>query len=186
MKSITKISLILLSFCFIVNVFSLEKYYYIGNNNIVNGWAGPWPDDQLNLIDNICEAILNINTEEPEDIRHLKLNGDGTLKCPPEIDTTRLSIADTEDADVLAMVDANNAIKCGLKVKSRMLVQNASKSLTDTQKINILSTYSTIDALLSAGSLATARVQILAVVADGVMIVEADKTALVAELDGCI
>lgn len=169
-----------------LDVLSAEKSYYVGENNIVTGWLHTWPDDQLDSIDNICEAIINVTTGYPEDVRHLKLNGDGTLKCPPEIDAARVAIADAEDADVQAMVDASKAIECGLKVKSRMLVQNASKSLTDTQKINILSTYSTIDALLSAGSLVTARVEILAVTADGVMIVDADKTALVAELDGCI
>lgn len=175
------IMLILIS----ITALSAEKSYYTGTSNIVTGWIHTWPDDQLDSIDEICEAIINATTGKPEDIRHLKLNGDGTLKCPPEIDAARVAIADTQDADIQAMVDAKSAIDCGLKVKSRMLVQNASKSLTDTQKINILSTYSTIDALLSAGSLATARVEILAVTADGVMVTEADKTALVAELDLC-
>jgi len=163
-----------------------EKFYYIGKNNIVDGWQGPWPVNQLDAIDDICEVIFQADGKTPADIRHLQRNADGTLKCPAVISTTRTTEAEAEDSDAIAMATAQRYISCGLKVKSRMLVQNSSKSLTSAQKISILTTYSTIDALLSSGSLATARVEILAVTADGVMIVEADRTALVAELDGCI
>jgi len=167
-------------------IFVEEKFYYIGKNNIVTGWQGPWPVNQLDAIDDICEVIFQVDGITPEKIEHLKLNEDSTLKCPAEIDAARVAVADTEAADKLAMETAQKYISCGLRVKSRMLVQNSSKTLTSAQKISILTTYSTIDALLSSGSLATARGEILAVTADGVMIVEADKTALVAELDGCI
>jgi len=89
-------------------------------------------------------------------------------------------------ADEAAIQAALKASKCGARVKARMLVQNASKSLSNGQKKQLVQTYSDIIQLLDAGSLSTARSEILAVTPDGSLVTSGDKTALVAELDGCV
>jgi len=48
-----------------------------------------------------------------------------------------------------------------------------------------LSTYANIKALLESGSLGTARAKITEVTPDGTIVTEADRTALLAVLDGC-
>lgn len=161
-----------------------EKTYYTGASNIVTGWTGPWPVDQLDSIDNICEVIFEANGK-PVKVQHLKLNGDGTLKCPAEKDAARIVTQDAVEADAAAMASALKAMSCGRKVKARLLVKNASKGLNNGQKRQIAITYQDIDSLLSAGSLDAAREDILAVTPDGVRVKADDITALVAELDAC-
>lgn len=81
-----------------------EKYYYTGADNIATGWQGPWPVDQLETIGAICEVIFEGASSIPVSIKHLKLNEDGTLKCPVEIDSPRKSqeMLDEEDRQLLA------------------------------------------------------------------------------------
>lgn len=80
-----------------------EKYFYTGLNGVVNGWQGPWPVDQLDAIDDICEVIFHGESNVPVNITHLKLNEDGTLKCPAEIDSPRKNqeLLDQQDRDML-------------------------------------------------------------------------------------
>jgi hypothetical protein len=85
-----------------------------------------------------------------------------------------------------ARAQARNLRECGYKVMDLLLVRNASKGLTTTQVKQIVSTYAPIQGLLQSGSLNSAKEEIQAVVADGVLVTEGDKTALVAEIDQCL
>ena len=60
---------------------------------------------------------------------------------------------------------------------------NEQKNLTQEQVISFAQTYSGIQLMLLGLSIPTARAMIAAVVADGVIVTEADKTALLAEID---
>lgn len=88
-------------------------------------------------------------------------------------------------ADEMAMAAASKALDCGKKVISRMLLQNKPKSLSKAQVRNLVKTYKDIKNLLDTGSLESAREDILAVTLNPPIVTQADKDALVAELDAC-
>jgi len=102
-----------------VRIIIEEKYFYTGENDIATGWDGPWPIDQLETIKAICEVIFQGNSNVPVKISHLKLNQDGTLKCPVEIDTLRKDqeILDEEDRQMLR--DEFAFESCKLKLAER-------------------------------------------------------------------
>lgn len=85
----------------------------------------------------------------------------------------------------LGIQAAIKAMKCGERVKALLVVRNASKGLTKPQIKQMNQAYAEIKDLLETGSLETAKDDMIAVEADGTLITEADKTALVAELDAC-
>lgn len=74
---------------------------------------------------------------------------------------------------------------CGRDTISLMLIRNASKSLTDSQKVQLYQATQTIVGMLDVGSLDAAKSLIQSTSADGVLITESDKTALAANVDGC-
>lgn len=91
----------------------------------------------------------------------------------------------TKKADQAAMAIASQALECGKKVISRMLLQNKPKNLSKAQVRNLVKTYKDIKNLLDTGSLESAREDILAVAINEPIVTQADKDALVAELDSC-
>lgn len=94
-----------------------------------------------------------------------------------------------EAAAKLAMENAINAAKkamdCGKQVQALLLVRNAPKQLTTAQIKQMVEIYAPIKQLLDTGSLVSAKEEIQSVTADGVLVTEADKTALIAEIDKC-
>lgn len=91
-----------------------------------------------------------------------------------------------EDAFKNAIAAAKKAMQCGQDVKALLVVRNAAKNLNTTQIKQMVATYSEIDALLSSGSLVSAKEEILAINPDGVLVTADDKTALVAKIDKCL
>lgn len=91
----------------------------------------------------------------------------------------------TLQAKESAIAYAQKLMACGNKVVAYMLVRNQPKALTTSQVDSLVQTYAPIKGLLETGSLTTAKEKILAVVADGVVVTEADKAALIAEIDLC-
>lgn len=87
------------------------------------------------------------------------------------------------DADAMALVMAN--MECGKKAVARMTLINSTKSFDETQVATFVSTYSDIKQLLETGALGTAIQAIQAVTADGTIVTEADKTALVDQINSC-
>lgn len=77
-------------------------------------------------------------------------------------------------------------IECGKRVIALLVLRNAPKGLTTSQVAQLNSVYAPIKGLLETASLVTAKEQILAVSADGVIITEADKTDLANETQKCI
>lgn len=80
---------------------------------------------------------------------------------------------------------ARKAQACGKDTMAYMLVRNASKGLSNAQKKQLVKSFADIKGLLEVGSLDSAKEEISIAVADGVIITEADKTALNAYIDGC-
>lgn len=76
--------------------------------------------------------------------------------------------------------------ECLAGVIDTLVIRNASKGLTKPQVKQMVQAYQPIMALLQSASGATARDEILAVNADGLLVTEADKTALVLEIDKCL
>jgi hypothetical protein len=91
-----------------------------------------------------------------------------------------------ERSMVDAIAQAEKLQACGKKVMALMLVRNQPKELTTAQVKQLVSTYADVKGLLETGSLNSAKEEILAVVADGTLITEEDKTALAAEVDKCL
>lgn len=81
---------------------------------------------------------------------------------------------------------ATAAMDCGRKVQALLLVRNAPKSLSKPQVKQLVLAYKDIKNLLDTGSLASAKEEIEAVVADGVIVTSADKAALVAQINTCL
>ena len=103
-----------------------------------------------------------------------------------------------EDADLKASVLADDAAKATYEaaLNTRMSRQtkclrvialighlNEQKSLTQEQVITFAETYQSIQLMLLGLSLPTARAMIAAVTPDGVIVTQADKDALLAEID---
>lgn len=85
-----------------------------------------------------------------------------------------------------ALAQARRLRECGNNVIDLLLVRNASKGLTTAQVKQIVATYAPIQGLLQTGSLNSAKEEIQAVTADGTLVTNADKTALIAEIDKCL
>ena len=98
---------------------------------------------------------------------------------------SELAIKATLQAKEAAISYAQKLMACGNKVVAYMLVRNQPKALTTSQVDTLVQTYAPIKSLLETGSLTTAKEKIAAVVADGVVVTESDKTALIAEIDLC-
>lgn len=106
------------------------------------------------------------------------------------IDPVLKAQKDAEKAQALALENAMNAAQkamdCGKTVQKLLLVRNSVKGLTTTQIKQMVATYSSIKQLLDTGSLVSAKEEIQAITADGVLVTEGDKTALIAEINKCL
>lgn len=79
---------------------------------------------------------------------------------------------------------AQQRIDHGKKVVALMVYRNALKgNLTEAQIETMVATYSNIKSLLETGSLNTAKTKISELTADGTLVTEADKTALISEIN---
>lgn len=92
---------------------------------------------------------------------------------------------DSENAAKQAMAFAIRSMECGKSAQAFVLVRNAPKGLTTEQVKTLVATYSPVKALLDSGSLVSALEEIAEIPADGVVITEADKVALIAHINGC-
>lgn len=84
-----------------------------------------------------------------------------------------------------ALRNAQKAMDCGRSAQALLLVRNATKGLTTTQIKQMVSTYSSIKQLLDTGSLVSSIEEIEEIEADGILVTESDKTALVIHINGC-
>lgn len=84
-----------------------------------------------------------------------------------------------------ALVQAEKVFNCGKSAQKLILIHNADKNLTKAQVKHLVSTYADVKNLLDTGSLETAIEEIGAIIADGVVITEDDKTAIVEHINGC-
>jgi hypothetical protein len=86
-----------------------------------------------------------------------------------------------------ADAQAQKAMDCGKSTQRLLLIRNAQKSpALDTTQIKALVALSApMKALLDTGSLVSAQEEIASFEADGVVITEADKTALIQHINGC-
>lgn len=97
---------------------------------------------------------------------------------------TSVEAADAAKAQLRADIGAMKAhIKFGNRMIAYIGARNMAKSLTTAQVKTVVETYSTIQALLASGSIATAKVEIEAVTPDGTLITQADKDAILAEVN---
>jgi hypothetical protein len=88
-------------------------------------------------------------------------------------------------AQEAAMEIASKSQECGKTTLALMLVRNASKGLSNAQKVQLVESTDMISKLLQLGSLDAAKGLIQSATADGTIITEGDKTALAAHIDGC-
>lgn len=86
-----------------------------------------------------------------------------------------------------ADAQAQKAMDCGKSTQRLLLIRNAQKSpaLTTTQIKALVALSAPMKSLLDTGSLNSAQEEIASFVADGVVITEADKTALIQHINGC-
>lgn len=100
--------------------------------------------------------------------------------------TEHLTQKALKDAEVIQEQKLQEKIKlidAGKRVVALLNLRNEPKNLTGEQIGQMVTTFASIKGLLETGSLKTAKYLIGQVVADGVIVTESDKTALIAELD---
>lgn len=84
-----------------------------------------------------------------------------------------------------ADAQASKAMECGKSAQRLLLIRNAPKALSTAQVKSLVAATASMKALLDTGSLNSAQEEIAAFTADGVIITEADKTALIQHINGC-
>lgn len=89
----------------------------------------------------------------------------------------------TNDATEAGIQTAIKRINHGKRIIALLLVRNSPKGLNKGQIKQMNATYAEIKGLLETGSLETAKDEINAITPDGTIVTEADKTALVAEIN---
>lgn len=96
----------------------------------------------------------------------------------------------TVQAQEKALEDAKSIARsmrdCGNGVLDLMFVRNAQKSLSTAQVKQFMANNASVQSFLSGGALESAKEEILATEADGVLVTEGDKVALVSEIDKCL
>lgn len=96
----------------------------------------------------------------------------------------------TGKAQLAALQAGKSQVKvlreCLAGVIDLLVLRNAQKGLSTEQVNQMVQTYQPIMSLLQAVSGLTAKLKISEVVADGVMVTEADKVALTQEIDKCL
>jgi hypothetical protein len=97
----------------------------------------------------------------------------------------REAAAAIKAAQDAALASAMKAMDCGKSAQAAMLVRNAAKNLTTTQVKQIVAAYAPIKGLLDTGSLQSSIEEIQAIQADGVLVTEADKEAIIAHINQC-
>ena len=137
---------------------------------------GRWPIYNAEFTEVWCNKILSYEQ---------KPSGSKIIVNDEAKKATHKAEVAAKKADQAAMAIASKALSCGKKVISRMLLQNKPKSLSKAQVRNLVKTYADIKNLLETGSLESARDDILAVAVNEPIVTQADKDALVAELDSC-
>lgn len=90
-----------------------------------------------------------------------------------------------ENSLASAMAKAQRAMECGKSAQALLLVRNSLKNLTTAAVKALVAAYAPIKQLLDTGSLQSSIEEIQAVQADGVLITNDDKTALVNHINGC-
>jgi hypothetical protein len=139
------------------------------------------PDEQCLCIDGIEPWYAELVDEVNEDNEVI---GKKIINSGPKRDIY-LAIKAAEAQLQAAMEQARKSQACGKDTMAYLLVRNAQKQLSTSQVKQLVETYSTIKSLLESGSLTTAKEEISAVTADGVIVTEADKVALNTFIDGC-
>lgn len=92
--------------------------------------------------------------------------------------------ADQAKADTEAAIAARQKrMAFGSRMVAYMGVRNDAKSLNEAQTVSFLSTYGPIMQMFQAGAINTAKAQIEAVTPDGTITTQADKDALLAEIN---
>lgn len=151
-------------------------------------------DSEVCFNDSDCQSKLEAKRcSDGEELAIKVLDSDPKeVYCTKKQVSINAGLKSAYDAQKAATDSLENALsqtlkaqQCGKRVMAMMLVRNAQKALSKAQKRLLVQTYKDIKDLLDVGSLEAAREDILAVNADGTLVTEADKTALVQTLDGC-
>jgi len=85
-----------------------------------------------------------------------------------------------------AINQVKKAMHCGKQIQAIMAIRNIQKGLLPAQVKSFMETYATVKSLLDSGALVTAKAEIEAMTPDGTITTQADKTAIIAELNKCI
>lgn len=93
------------------------------------------------------------------------------------------ALKDAEEIQEQKLQEKIKLIDAGKRVVALLNLRNEPKNLTGEQIGQMVTTFASIKGLLETGSLKTAKFLIGQVVADGTIVTDADKTALIAELD---
>ena len=112
-----------------------------------------------------------------------KLSGRKTTKENSTKKAAYDSTKASSDAMEAGIAQALKRIDHGKRIIALLLVRNAPKTLNKGQIKQMNATYAEIKGLLDTGSLETAKDEITAITPDGTIVTEADKTALISEIN---
>jgi hypothetical protein len=149
------------------------------------------------VLNSVEDREITVNRHTAQECQDWGTEWKAKWKCetngqPDECIISHVDLTDQYNA-FMAKHQINEATKeakkmrdCGETVIDMMLVRNQSKTLNKNQVKQLVSSYKDIMALIQTGSLATAKDEIIAVNADGVLVTEADKAALVSVINSCL
>lgn len=104
-------------------------------------------------------------------------------------------IIDADNADVIKVAkdleEANiklvkNKMECGRSVLALLVIRNVPKGLTRDQKKTMKNTYRDVKEFLELGSLQEAKEEIQDSIVDGIIVTDADKSAMIIKIDECL
>lgn len=124
-----------------------------------------------------CTRIVGY---EPKDVTRIRIS-----EAKQTLYQAELVLKAQAAAFAAADAQASKAMECGNSAQRLLLIRNASKTLTTAQIKSLVAATASMKALLDTGSLNSAQEEIAAFTADGVIITEADKTALIQHINGC-
>ena len=141
-------------------------------SDVVQAYGGPWGS----------EEALHLEIPVGLDHRYLALeNGAIVQRAKTQEEIDKEAEAAMSEAIALKL----SRMECGKKVIAIFSIRNDAKNLTTQQVQTLSETYAQVQSLLMNGSLETSAMVITGIAPDGIITTQADKDALLSELNLC-
>lgn len=144
--------------------------------------AGTWTSEVEGALPTSPDSSVSLFTKLADDETTTLYLHSEALNAEAEDMTEEIAAREAALAEQEAI---DRKFSCGQSAIRWVAKNNIGKGLTTEQIKQMASTYSEINQLLMSGAIDTAKIEIQAITADGVIVTEQDKTDLLAFIAGC-